>query len=221
MKYPILLFLMVLISCDKNCEIPYYDCIDYSLIPRQNVKNSKDLERYLLKEDTTYFKFGETLFATAAKVVPSQGSILWKVNNNIVFYRGKYGLSLRNYADTSDWEFNFDWAYQREIISAEFDINKFGKQKLVNEETYLFDTTLLRSKYLKAADDGDVLDAIWQIDMAHESYIEITKIDWNKMIVEGNFDLYFKIDLQSTLPKTIYSDKAHFRCGKFRAAIQE
>lgn len=219
MKFTVLIVLLIIFSCFKESSTMEADCVDFALIPSKNVKNSKDLAIYLLKEDTTYYRNGDTLFASAIKLVPSQGYICWRSNNYVNIYRGNHGLVLINYADTADWKNQVSWSFMREILSVQFDINKIGKQKVVDYQTYLKDTTLLQANYSKAADGGDVVDATWKLDMSHENYIEIIHIDLKKMVFEGNFELSFKLEEQSKLPNVKYSDKVHFRCGKFKAIL--
>ncbi|MEP7196009.1 MAG: hypothetical protein ABI851_05775 [Saprospiraceae bacterium] len=205
------LTLINILSCTKDCNICTINCIDSSIIPAQNVMNSADLKRYLVRPDT----FG----ANAIKIVPFQGYINWEGNIEVNHRSNIYTILFSNYSDTTNWQNSDNWAFRRENIIIEFDIEKSGRQKSYDEEANYKDSTLLRSIYFKVTADGDVSDANWQLDLNFESYIEITKIDKLKSSMEGNFNLYYKLQKQSTIPNIKYSNNAQFKCGYFKSSL--
>ncbi len=179
--------------------------------------DSPDLEKYLIRDDST-FMYG---FATAIKVVPDRGSIRWTANNYIGSYKGNYGLALINYGDTTNWQLLEKRAFVRESLTCEFDPFKIGKQKIVDKISSERDPNLNRGRYHKSADGGDVSDAAWDIDMSKDSYVKVEKIDRVRKVIEGSFDLHFKVVSQSTLPGIKYAERARFKSGKFKAKIFE
>ena len=203
--------LFFLVSCERNCEMLNTSCIDYSLIPKNNVLDSPDLQKYQIRDDSS--------MALANKLVPRQGHINWHSNCNIGINKSGYFLELRNYSDTTDWRNFRIYEYQREVIALECNSQSKGMQKLYDDNSHKMDSTLPRAAYFKALSDGDILDAEWSIDNSYDSYIEVIKIDSISKLIEGNFDLYFKLSSQSTRPNVNYADKAQFRCGKFRVKI--
>jgi len=197
-------------------------CIDYNLIPKINIEKSWDLEKYLLREDSTYFVGNDTCFVSSTKLVPTQGYIDWK--SNISMYETKDGYTIRisNYIDTSFWRDLVWWDGQREIIFILIKELKIGKMDLLNYENYKMDTTISFIEYYKMADGGDIADAVWKLDLKENNNFEISKIDTLKKVVEGNFQFYFNLSVQSRLPPSWgikYSDKAQFRCGKFKTKL--
>ncbi len=200
--YLLLLLTALLLSCSKE----------------RGDLDSPDLEKYLVRDDST-FMYG---FATAIKVVPDRGSIRWIANNYILTYKGRYGLALENYGDTTNWR---SWQpginFSRELINCEFNPFKMGKQKIVNNALKMSTPNLNEGTYSKSADGGDILDATWDIDMSKDSYVKVEKIDRVRKVIEGSFDLHFKIVSQSTLPGVKYAERVRFKSGKFKAKIFE
>ena len=187
-------------SCERKCEMLSVLCIDYTLIPISNELNSPDLQKYQIRDDSS--------MASAIKLVPGQGYINWKANTNISINKSGYFMELRNYSDTTDWRNFRIYEYQREVIAFEFNLQSKGMQKLYDDDAHKIDTTLPRVVYFKSQSDGDIPDADWSIDNSYDSYIEIIKIDSISKLIEGNFDLYFKLTSQSTRPNVKYADKA-------------
>ncbi len=177
--------------------------------------DSPDLEKYLIRDDSS-FMYG---FATAIKVVPGRGSIRWIANNRIIDNKGRYGMSFTNYGDTTNWRDLEGTAFLREAISIEFDPFSLNKQKIVDDISNQKDPKLNLGNYFKLADGGDVLDATWDIDMSKDSYVKVEKIDRVRKVIEGSFDLHFKVVSQSTLPGIKYAERARFKSGKFKAKI--
>ncbi len=212
-----LVFVITLISCDKenfnnNNRIPIdYNCIDTTSIPKINIENSFDLINYLIRPDS--------FIATSYKIVESQGFISWQANSCVEFYKGKYGITFLNYADTVNWKLYTKYGYVREIIGFGLDLKKTGIQPIYNSDLYKNDTSRFTGGYIKNASDGDVGDAAWEIDTNHLSTVEITCIDWNSKIIIGKFNLYFTLTHQSIFPNVKYSQKAHFSCGEFKAKL--
>ncbi len=198
--------LALLSSCTyESPTTDEFDCIDFSLIPSVNNKDSRDLKEYIIRNDST--------LATAVKLVPNQGYIQWKANAGTSFYNGRNGVVLRNYVDTIDWRNLDSWVNKRDLISLEYHTVVKGRQKLVDDEAAARDSNLLRVVYFRSTADGDVFDADWQLDSAFDNFIEITKMD--TQFIEGNFNLYFKLNHQSTI--YLYAPFVQFRCGYFKA----
>ena len=202
------IFLLFTFSCTKECvSTNNENCIDFSLIPIENIENSRDLYEYLIRDDST--------LATSVKLVQNNGYINWKANAEVTNGNGRHGIVLRNYFDTTDWRNLFNWVNKRDLIELEFYINQKGKQKLFDEETYAKDSNTLRAVYFRTTADGDVFDAGWKLDCTFENSIEITKFD--SQFIEDNFNLYFNLERQSNL--YIYAPAVQFRCGQFKAKI--
>lgn len=205
-----LLLILFSFSCSKECDsTSNVKCIDFSLIPMKNIENSPDLKEYLIRDDST--------ISSSIKLVPNQGYIYWRANADITIYKGRYGVTMRNYFDTLDWRNYVSWVNKRDFISLEFNINVSGKQKLFDDEIHKKDTSALRGIYLKSTADGDVSDADWKIDIKSENFIEITNIDLKNKFIEGNFNLNFILNRPSTLKN--YAENVQFRCGQFKARI--
>jgi len=220
MKYFILLLLIVFFRCEETCPGLNSECLDFSIIPDRNVNNSVDLQTYLLKEDSSYLLNGDTFYTEAIKLVPKQGYIDWRANCAFFKYDGQFGLYFNNYGDTTNWHDLFIYAYQREHITIfNFNLELATKQLLVDEDTFNKNRTLAKCIYTKSAGHGDIFDAIWRADLSEESYIELTKIDSVNQILEGNFNLFFKLETQDLNHPYRYAEKAQFKCGKFKAIM--
>ena len=220
-----LLFVILLcsqLSCEKECALKMESCIDYNLIPEENIANSWDLQKYLIKTNSTYLTGKDTCFASAIKLVPTQGFIDWRSNIVMAKMKEIYYINLTNYVDTSFW-INFDpWDALREYLFIEIKNLQIGKIQIYNFSMYKLDTTLNYVSYRKMGDGGDVFDAKWELDIKENNNLEITSIDTIKHIVEGNFHFYFNLIEQSRLPPSWgikYSDKVQFRCGKFKTKL--
>ena len=220
-----LLFTILLVSylsCEKDCPKIMEPCIDYSLIPEKNIEKSWDLEKYLIRDDSSYYVGNDTCFATAIKLVPTQGFIDWKSNIIMAYWKGIYYIRMTNYVDTSFWREFVWWDALREDLFIEIKNIKLGKKKIFSISDYNNDTTLNYVNYHKLGDGGDIADAAWELDLAENNNFEITKVDTIKNIVEGNFHFYFNLTVQSRLPPSWgikYSDKAQFRCGNFKTKL--
>lgn len=153
-----LIFLLLTFSCTKECISTFIEnCIDFSLIPSKNIEKSPDLREYLIRDDS--------IIASSIKLVPNQGYIYWRGNADVTIYKGRYGVTMRNYFDTLDWRNYVSWVNKRDLISLEFNINVSGKQKLFDDEMHARDSNALRGIYFKSTADGDVFDANWIIDV--------------------------------------------------------
>ena len=160
--------------------------------------------------------FGHT---NAIKQVDKQGEIEWFGNNSVErLPSNEHYLLIGNYIDTS-WIGLEYWAYQRENIGIKFDPYTLGRQVVLDESAYTKNNTVNYARYIRWIDD--YLDASWDIDLTEDSYINVVKIDQGTKIVEGEFNLHFKLKEQSSLPGVLYSDKIRFRCGKFKSKIVE
>ena len=180
--------------------------------------NSRDLFKFILRPDT--FSDYKNLNVNAVKSVPSQGEIEWVGNNVIVKYpsSGECYLKIANYVDTTWRDLEF-WAYRREVIGIKFDPYSYQKQKIYDESAYLLDNSKNYSRYDLWADD--VHDAEWYLDTSEDNWIQVTKLDKNTKIAEGEFLLHFRIKTKITGTGETYSDKVNFRCGRFKAKIYE
>lgn len=202
--------------CKKDCGeniMSNESCDTDSLVVIDS--NSLDLQKFVTRKNVSSL-FGQ---ANAIKQVDKQGEIEWVGNNSIQkFPSNEYYLLITNYADTS-WVGLEYWAYQRENIGVKFDPYTLGRQVVLDENAYSKNKTLNFARYNIWLDD--YLDASWDINLAEGSYINVVKIDQSTKIVEGEFNLYFKLKEQSSLPGVMYSDKIRFRCGKFKSKIVE
>lgn len=74
------------------------------------------------------------------------------------------------------------------------------------------------ASYIRTISDGDVIDAIWDIDTNCANIVEITQIDFECEEVRGKFDLHFILsDPKSGIP---HSDRINFTNGKFEARFK-
>lgn len=155
--------------------------------------------------------------AQAIKSVPAVGEVEWKANNTIIkISEDYYFLSMANYADTG-WIGLEHWAYLRDVVLVRIDPFYIGEQKILSIEEFEMDSTVNYSRYIRSLDD--YFDASWNVEEGCDSYVNVTFVDVSEGIVEGEFDLHFIIDRQSTLPGVLYAERIRFRCGKFRARI--
>ena len=180
--------------------------------------NSRDLFKFILRPDTSSdYANGN---ANAIKSVPGQGEIEWVGNNRIGKYisSGECYLGITNYVDTTWRDLEF-WAYLREGIAIKFDPYSFQRQKIYDESAYLLDNSKNYSLYVRNFDD--VVDAEWYLDTSEDNWIQVTKLDKNTKIAEGEFLLHFRIKTKITGTGNTYSDKVNFRCGRFKAKIFE
>ena len=217
MKY-IFVFLVfgltALSACKKECAgnpIVVESCDTTGLV----VLDSKEpsLRKYVIRNDSTAL-YG---YATAIKSVPSKGEITWVANNSIYNFNDKYYLFMSNYGDNAWYNLEF-WAYLRENIVIIFDPLTLGQQKVLDEQSYMTDTTLNYSYYHKRHDD--YTEAGWRINTHEENYITVNSIDREKNIIEGEFDLHFSLIGQNHVDGP-YAATIRFRCGKFKAKIFE
>ncbi len=215
----ILIFLtaiLVFLSCKDECgdnNLSIDTCDRDSLIVIND--SSPDLQKFVIRNDTSSL-YG---FTNAIKSALDQGEIEW-IGNNLIsrLTSGEYYLQIPNYADSSWLGLEF-WAYLRESLIIKFNPYYFEKQKIFDENSYNNSSSKNYARYFRWVDDYS--DASWDIDLAEDSYIIVTKIDQNTKIAEGEFELYFKIKEQSKLPGIVYSNKVQFRCGKFKSKIFE
>ena len=149
---------------------------------------------------------------TATKEVPGLGSVDWTANTLAFIKDNKINLHLQTYQDTID-------KFQREHLgfnNVEIIANK--KIEIYDVDNFQKNTDLPFGAYGRLLADGDVADGFWTIDMSKTNYIRMTKIDLDKRIVEGEFDVHFRMKTQST-NGTLYSERINFKSGKFVAEI--
>ena len=171
------------------------------------------LRKYIIRSDSTA-TYG---YATAVKSVPQKGEVTWIANNNITKVSNKYYLLMANYGDTAWVNLEF-WAYLRENIGIKFDPFTLGRQKVLDEQSYLADSTVNYSFYIKNHDD--FTEATWKIIPQDDNYIIVNKIDHENKIIEGEFDLHYILTSENSVDGP-YSRIIRFRCGKFKAKIFE
>ena len=215
----IIIFISVIL-CFLGCQRDEYspnssESCDVSSLVIIN-PNSRDLFKYVIRPDTVSV-YGN---ANAIKSVPGQGEIEWIGKNSItnILSSGEYYLLMANYVDTT-WRDLEYWAFLRENIGIRFYPFSCKKQKIYDESAYLLDNSKNYSRYILWADD--VLDAEWYLDTSEDNYIQVTKLDKNTKIAEGEFLLHFRIKTKITGTGNTYSDKVNFRCGRFKAKIFE
>lgn len=217
MKY-IFIFLVfglaALSACKKECQgdpVVVESCDTTGLV----VLDSKEpsLRKYTIRNDTTAL-YG---YATAIKSVLEKGEITWIANNGIGNVNGQYYFGMSNYGDTSWYNLEI-WAYLREGIGIKFNPFSLGKQKVLDEQAYMADSTVNYGIYHKYHDD--YTEAGWKINTRKESYITVSSIDRENKIIEGEFDLHFILIGQNPISSP-YAENIRFRCGKFKAKIFE
>ena len=209
-------FMILIIGCNqdecKNISLP--DSCDTSQLIICD-SSSFDLQEYIPRNDESSL-YG---LASAIKTVPGKGEIVWTANNRATYYgNDNYFLSLANYSDTAWVDLEY-WAFLREVILIKFNPNIHGFQQVQPKSAYDQDTTLLYANYYKNADD--IREATWDINDSQVSYISVSNYDTLTQIVEGEFDLYFELTSQGGDGAKHYAPKVRFKCGKFRARINE
>ena len=210
--------ILCFLSCkqDECSPISSESCDRSSLVVIN--PNSRDLFKFILRPDT--FTDYKNLNVNAVKSVPGQGEIEWVGNNGIIRFisSGECYLSIANYVDTT-WRDLESWAFLREVVLTKFDPCSYQKQKIFDESAYLLDNSKNYSRYIRNFDD--VVDAEWYLDTSEDNWIQVTKLDKNTKIAEGEFLLHFRIKTKITGTGNTYSDKVNFRCGRFKAKIFE
>ncbi len=206
--------LAALSACKKECAgtpMVVESCDNTDLVVLDFKEPS--LRKYVIRNDSTAL-YGH---ATAIKSVPEKGEITWVANNRIGNVNNQYYLFMPNYGDTA-WYNLEHWAYLRESIGIKFNPLTLGRQQVLNEQSYLSDSTVNYSYYYKSHDD--YREAGWQINIHEENYITVNSIDREKNIIEGEFDLHFILIGQNPVDGP-YAETIRFRCGKFKAKIFE
>lgn len=206
--------LSLAVSCEKECEENTESCSRDALVVID--PNSFDMQKFGFRNNESLL-YGH---ANAIKQVANVGEIEWVANNTVrKLPSGKYYLLISNYIDTS-WYNLESWAYKRDNMIIKFNPFAYGKQALSDEDTYDQNNKLNYARYVRWLDD--YFDASWEIDLDNKSYIKVTSLDYDNKMIEGEFDLYFKMSRQSTLPGGVkYAEKIRFRCGKFKSRIVE
>lgn len=143
---------------------------------------------------------------TATKEVLGLGEVGWVANCLPGTWADKITIGFITYEDTTD-------LYIRERLIFSYIPIAVGSYS-INP----VDTNNPRCSYSRSLSDGDVLNALWEIDTEENNYIEITKLDSNTHLVSGKFDVYFKIKVQGSFGY-VHSERINFKSGSFTAKI--
>jgi hypothetical protein len=192
-KYTVLFFVLAIISMGCKKEAVYH-------------KNPIDLEPLAYLPDS--------LLCTATKEVPGLGAIKWIANCEAQIVNNTLDVFVKTMADTIDKGI-------RERLSIGSIPSKKGRYYLKVWNADAIPIVIHPfSTYARLLDDGDVSDGFWETDDSESNFIEITKIDLEKRVVEGTFDVYFLVKTPGS-HGTRYSEQINFKSGAFRARIKE
>lgn len=149
---------------------------------------------------------------TATKVVPGLGSVNWTANAYASMKDEKISIAFITFQDTLNKEL-------REVFRLNnVEISNNKKIRVYEDEYYQKNNNAAFGTYSRRLDDGDVADGFWTVDNSKCNYVKFTKIDLGNRILEGEFDVHFKMKTQST-NGTLYSERINFKNGKFSAEI--
>ncbi|MEI2693686.1 MAG: hypothetical protein WBO44_12710 [Saprospiraceae bacterium] len=150
--------------------------------------NLNDLKKYLYRTDSFY--------CTSVKCINNYFKVEWKGNSHFYFDSiNKYYYIVNNtYSDTTNWR-NLDNSNNlKESIIFKLKDLSIGNQKLYSFNN---NNASYKSIYLSMVGDGDVIDAVWNLDSKFNNFITITKVDTNLKVIHGVFDCNFIIDHKS------------------------
>jgi hypothetical protein len=166
----------------------------------QNCK--KEAEFFSTKEDLIPLCYSpDSLLCTAVKEVPGQGSVNWTANTFGGMYQGRLVLDFLTFQDIISYE-------QRERLSINIIGAKMGKFYLGNDYSLPF------ASYSRWLADGDVLNAVWDLDTEEDNWVEIVQMDTIAKTVTGKFDVHFKMTTQGS-NGFVHSERINFSSGHF------
>ncbi len=147
--------------------------------------NSDDLKKYLYRTNSFY--------CTSNKCVNKYFKIDWKGNSHFTYdsINQYYYLINTTYSDTFNWR-NLDYgSYTKESIILKLKDISIGTHNLqiLNNSNLPYS-----SIYFSLVGDGDVIDAVWNLDSKFNNFITITKVDTILKVIHGVFDCNFIID---------------------------
>jgi len=146
----------------------------------------------------------DSLLCTATKEVPGLGAIIWKANCLSAIRENKIIITFVTYDNAVDLNIRERLAIGR------------IPQKTGNYSIESVKSNEVFSDYSTWLEDGDVLNAGWDINTLNKNYIEITAIDTITRIFEGKFNINFKMTNQG-IDGNMHSENINFKNGDFRA----
>lgn len=183
-------------------------------------QNCKKMEEDTPQENPVYFTtlvdlellafLPDSFLCTATKEVPGLGSVSWTANCFAAIRDNKFGVGFVTYEDTVD-------LYARERLT----ISNIPPQKgFYLMKPYPPVEGSAFADYSRWHSDGDVLNALWEIDTDKNNYIEIDELNTETRRVSGKFDVHFKMTVQGSWGY-VHSERINFKSGNFKAKLPE
>lgn len=146
--------------------------------------------------------FPDSAICTATKQVPGLGSIAWKATGSALLISPENTFAVRasTYEDTVNW-------HLRESMGI-YEIPA-KKGRYVIEEV---EKNNIYSAYTRFVSDGDVVNALWEIDPDKDNFVEVVALDENTQTLQVRFDVHYMMRLQGSFGM-VHSERINFKNG--------
>ena len=187
-------------KCVMN--IKFLSMLLWAALIFQNCKKLQEPDYFTTEKDLIPLYFSpDSFLCSATKEVPGLGSVNWTANSVGQIVRGKLLFTCITFQDSINFEL-------REILGVGNIPLEIGNNILGNDINFPF------SGYGTAVADGDLINAEWGLNLEQDNYFEVLQLDTISHIVEGKFDLHFKMTRQGSFG-FVHSERINFKNGGF------
>jgi hypothetical protein len=165
-------------------------------------KKGNDSDFFATKEDLKpLYIFPDRSSCVATKKIPGLGKIEWRANTFVTVKNGNILITFVTYQDSISFSIRERLAFRNIPLLK-------GIHKLAN------DVQMPISTYSRWLSDGDLLNAVWEVNTNANNIIEIQEIDTSTRNVKGLFNVHFIMTTQGSLDD-VHSERINFEDGKF------